>query len=262
MSARLQKYTFSPKSTSDTQLPAVEIYVDGAALPENPGYGGAGIVVLVPINGERQRKAFGVYLGDEVTNNAAEISAAMIGLQELTERSQVALYSDSQYVINTMTKGWKKNANKELWAQLEIAANKHEVTWNWVRGHSGDEFNELAHILADQAAEEQRDVTEDEIPEQLQPDGETLTTLEDLLAAALSGGGLLTLGSESGVAFAMFQQPDGETINWRSRGGIDTQNPARSFFERDSLEGNLSTRIIDDGTLAEVMVLHNHQTIK
>jgi ribonuclease HI len=163
MSGKLKINPFVSKAKPYSPRPNIEIYVDGASLG-NPGYGGAGVVILTTVNGERQKTAFGAYLGDDVTNNRAEITAAILSLQRLTEPSHVTLYSDSEYVINTMTLGWKKNKNKDLWAELDAAAEKHDVTWKWVRGHAGDEFNELAHTLADLAAEEERDVTEDDVP--------------------------------------------------------------------------------------------------
>lgn len=236
MSGRLKTFPLSSNKKSETDLPAVEIYFDGAARPTNPGPAGAGCVIFEIVDGKREMHAFGKYIGAHETNNRAEISAAILGLNTLTQQSRVTMYGDSTYVIRTMNGEYFKGKNRDLWAELDAVTARHVVDWQWTRGHAGDEHNELADQLASLAADEQRDVTEDDLPEQLQADGETLTTLEDLLARALSGSGLLTLGAEDGLAFAVFQQPDGETVNWRSRGVVDLQHPSRSYFERNSLE--------------------------
>lgn len=136
----------------------VTIYTDGAALPTNPGRGGAGIVLIAEANGRTHVKPFGVYLGDPVTNNAAELLAAIHALRALTRACDVTLITDSQYVVSTMTKGWRRNANHELWAELDRLTTKHFVTWRWVKGHNGDEYNELAHYYAEEAAKTMEDV--------------------------------------------------------------------------------------------------------
>jgi ribonuclease HI len=138
----------------------VTIYVDGAAIPTNPGRGGAGIVLIAEANGRTHVKPFGVYLGDPVTNNAAELLAAIHALKALTRACNVTLISDSQYLIKTMTDGWRRNHNAELWAEIDRLAGKHHVTWRWVKGHAGDEYNELAHYYAEEAAKTMEDVTD------------------------------------------------------------------------------------------------------
>jgi ribonuclease HI len=138
----------------------VTIYVDGAAIPTNPGRGGAGIIYSTWRDGLRFTREYGFYLGDNVTNNAAEIRAAIKALDKLKEPCNVTIISDSQYVINTMTKGWRRNANQELWRELDRAASRHTVAWQWIKGHSGDLFNEWADELANKAAKLRKDVTE------------------------------------------------------------------------------------------------------
>lgn len=136
----------------------VEIFVDGAAIPHNPGRGGAGVVLITSVNGRAYKRAFGVYLGDNVTNNAAEIQAAIEGLAALKKPCAVTVFTDSQYVAYTMSKGWKRGSNIELWELLDQAAKDHHVTWKWVKGHAGNEFNELAHYFAEEAAKTMEDV--------------------------------------------------------------------------------------------------------
>lgn len=137
----------------------VTLYVDGAALP-NPGHGGAGVVLLTTINGQTYKRAFGAYMGESVTNNAAEIFAAIAGLTTLKRSCAVTVYTDSQYLVGTMTKNWVRRVNNELWSMLDMAVGRHEVTWQWVKGHNGDQYNELAHEYAERAAAERRDVAE------------------------------------------------------------------------------------------------------
>jgi ribonuclease HI len=80
-----------------------------------------------------------------------EITAAIEGLLVLSSPSVVTLYSDSQYLVYTMTRGWKRRVNVDLWADLDALLKVHKVTFKWVRGHSGLELNELADELAAKA---------------------------------------------------------------------------------------------------------------
>lgn len=133
----------------------VEIYTDGACSG-NPGRGGWGALIRDD-SGERELCG-----GDEhTTNNRMELLAAINALNDLAEVSEVDLYTDSQYVKNGITtwiKGWvargwktadrKPVKNVELWQQLQKAVARHRVTWYWVEGHAGHEFNERVDKLA------------------------------------------------------------------------------------------------------------------
>lgn len=120
----------------------IEIYTDGACLG-NPGPGGWAAIV---VEDGKKRTIKG---GDEnTTNNRMEILAVVNGLAALPASVTVAVYSDSQYVVNTMTRNWKRNANKDLWAGLDAEAGKRDVKWNWIRGHSGHPMNEEADRAA------------------------------------------------------------------------------------------------------------------
>lgn len=137
----------------------VVIYTDGACTG-NPGPGGYGVVLL---HGEQRKELSGGFR--LTTNNRMEILACIVGLRALKEPSAVALYSDSQYVINSITRGWarrwKKNdwkrgdedaRNPDLWQQMLDLCDKHKVRFHWVRGHSGNEENERCDQLAREAA--------------------------------------------------------------------------------------------------------------
>jgi ribonuclease HI len=140
-------------------LKHVVIYTDGACLG-NPGPGGYGVVLLHGKDRKEFSRGFRL-----TTNNRMEMLACIVGLQELEDTCAVTLYSDSQYVINSMTKGWaqrwKKNKwkrngedvpNADLWEKMLNLCDKHNVKFNWVRGHSGNKENERCDQLARQAA--------------------------------------------------------------------------------------------------------------
>lgn len=138
----------------------VTIYTDGACIG-NPGPGGYGVVLLW--NTHRRELSGGYQL---TTNNRMEMMAAIAGLEALKEPCQVTLYSDSQYLVDAMTKGWAKrwqsngwrrNAkdlakNPDLWERLLTLCQEHEVTFVWVRGHAGNPENENCDRLAVAAA--------------------------------------------------------------------------------------------------------------
>ena len=118
------------------------IYTDGACLG-NPGPGGWGAVIL---DGQEKRVLHGHEA--DTTNNRMEIYAVIRGLQDVPKDVGVTLYSDSTYVINTMTKGWKRNKNQDLWDLLDEEVRGRRIVWKWVKGHSGDPLNEEADKLA------------------------------------------------------------------------------------------------------------------
>ena len=123
---------------------AYVIYTDGSCLL-NPGPGGWG-ALIVPADGGAPTKLSG---GERsTTNNRMEITAAVKALESIPPGSSAVVHSDSEYVVKTMTKGWKRNANKDLWELLELAAAPRNVEFRWVRGHAGHEGNETADRLA------------------------------------------------------------------------------------------------------------------
>lgn len=139
----------------------VTIYTDGACRG-NPGPGGWGAVLRY--NGTEKT----LYGGEaHTTNNRMELLAAISALETLTRPCKVALYTDSQYVRNGITewltnwkrRGWKTADKKpvknvELWQRLDAAAARHNIDWHWVKGHAGNEGNELADKLANRAIDE------------------------------------------------------------------------------------------------------------
>jgi len=154
-----------PKTTTDatetTPKPHVTIYTDGACLG-NPGPGGYG-VVLLDETGRRLELSEGYF---RTTNNRMELRGVIVALQSLKRPCKVTLYSDSQYVVNAIEKGWLKNwqakgwrkadkkpvLNVDLWKLLIPELTRHEITFKWTRGHSGDVENERCDVLAFEAS--------------------------------------------------------------------------------------------------------------
>lgn len=122
----------------------VTIHCDGAAIP-NPGVGGWGAVLRY---GSAKKEISGHI--PHCSNNVAELVAAMCALAALKRPCEVVLYSDSQYLISTMNGDYSRKTNLEYWQLVDAAAERHQVTWVWVRGHNGDPDNERAHQLAEQ----------------------------------------------------------------------------------------------------------------
>lgn len=123
----------------------VTIVCDGSSLGNGRGETRAAAVAVLGFKG--YWKAVGEYLGN-ATNQQAEIAAATIGLKELKEPCKVHLLSDSRYVVETMTGNFRKKANLDWWNELEKAASKHKITWEWTKGHAGHEIQEIADKAA------------------------------------------------------------------------------------------------------------------
>lgn len=139
----------------------VEIFTDGACRG-NPGPGGWGALLRY---GQNEKILFG---GEpETTNNRMELTAAIEALESLREPCRVTLTTDSEYLRKGITewlagwksKGWKTSRkqpvkNVDLWERLDRAAQRHEMTWRWVKGHSGHRENELVDALANRGIDE------------------------------------------------------------------------------------------------------------
>ena len=136
-----------------------KIYTDGACSG-NPGPGGWGAVIIDNDNNQKNIS------GNEkkTTNNRMELLAAIMALKKIKINSDVVIYTDSIYVKNGITEwitkweknGWKNSSkkpvkNKDLWTKLDGLCKKNKVSWKWVKGHSTNEYNNLADELATQA---------------------------------------------------------------------------------------------------------------
>ena len=138
----------------------VVIHTDGACSG-NPGPGGWGAILRY--NGHEKELKGGEPL---TTNNRMELTAAIMALEALKRATTVELHTDSQYVKDGISKwihGWKRNGwktadkkpvkNVELWQRLDLALQRHQVSWHWVRGHTGHDDNERADELAREGME-------------------------------------------------------------------------------------------------------------
>jgi ribonuclease HI len=143
-------------------LPHVELYTDGACSG-NPGPGGWAFILRHPVSGKEIEQS-----GAEAqtTNNRMELIAVIEGLQAITSRSIVDIYSDSQYVLKGLEewldgwirKGWKTAAkkpvkNEDLWRTLDDLRKAHELRFHWIRGHNEHPENERCDQLAVEARE-------------------------------------------------------------------------------------------------------------
>ena len=134
----------------------VNIYTDGACRG-NPGKGGWGAILVY---GKYEKELSGGEV--ETTNNRMELTAAIEGLSALKEPCEVTLTSDSKYLTDAINKGWLVNwkkrgwrksdgdalPNLDLWKQIDELIAKHKVTFVWVKGHEGHEYNERCDALA------------------------------------------------------------------------------------------------------------------
>ena len=137
----------------------IKIYTDGSCL-ENPGNGGWAAII---IDDEKKTQIKGSK--KNTTNNQMELLAPIEALKKIPKDSKVQIFTDSKYVKSGITEwihNWKKNGwktadkqpvkNKELWEELDLLANKFEISWNWVKAHSTDELNNKVDLIAREAA--------------------------------------------------------------------------------------------------------------
>jgi ribonuclease HI len=127
------------------QMKQVAIFCDGSSLGNGQNASRAAAVALLGYKGHW--RAFGEYLGT-ATNQQAEIVAAAVGLESLTQPCEVHLFTDSKYVVETMNGRFRRKANLPWWERLDRAASAHKVQWEWTRGHAGHIVQEAADSAA------------------------------------------------------------------------------------------------------------------
>ena len=140
----------------------ITIYTDGACSG-NPGVGGWGVVIIE----DNKNETFLNGGENHTTNNKMELTAAIQALKTFEKESTITLITDSKYVkdgIQSWIENWKKNGwktaakkpvkNKELWTELDELILRHNITWEWVKGHAGNTHNEKADYLARRYIEE------------------------------------------------------------------------------------------------------------
>jgi len=141
----------------------VKIITDGSCLG-NPGRGGWAAILRF---NEHTREIYGY--APQTTNNRMELTAAIEALRALKEPCQVEVITDSEYLKNGITTwiaNWKRRnwltaerkpvVNRDLWEDLDLLADKHEIQWSWTKGHASHADNNRCDELAQMAAREQR----------------------------------------------------------------------------------------------------------
>src|SRR6202163_2205155 len=129
-------------------MKSVTIYCDGSSLGNGREETRAAAVALLGYQG--LWRAFGIYLG-KATNQQAEIAAAALGLEALTEPCLVRLFTDSRYVVETMCGRFRRKTNHEWWKRLDNASARHQGEWIWEQGHAG-------HVIPKAADRAQRKI--------------------------------------------------------------------------------------------------------
>jgi ribonuclease HI len=127
------------------------IYTDGSCIP-NPGPGGWAFAALSDITDEYPTEwhmSGGEYM---TTNNRMELLSVIQALEFFPTKKDYVIYSDSQYVINCAKGKWNRKKNTDLWEKYDKISNDVNIEWVWVKGHSGNKYNEIVDLLAKQEA--------------------------------------------------------------------------------------------------------------
>ncbi len=146
-----------PSTLSTLRRPRITIYTDGACSG-NPGPGGYA-AILIDSSGRRRELSGGFR---NTTNNRMELLAVIMALEALKRPCEVTLFSDSEYVVNALTKGWlqswqrkgwrkadkKPVMNIDLWQRLIPKLDEHQIAFQWTKGHAGNPENERCDELA------------------------------------------------------------------------------------------------------------------
>jgi len=135
----------SSPADSPRARPQVTIHTDGACKG-NPGPGGWGVILSCK---GHTRELSGFIAS--TTNNQAELTAILQALQALTKPCSIQLYTDSQYAIGVLGKGFKRKSNLELLTHIDEAASLHSISYHWVQGHAANRLNQRADELANSA---------------------------------------------------------------------------------------------------------------
>ena len=134
-----------PGATSSHHLKSVTIFCDGSSLGNGQVATRAAAVALLGYRGIW--RGVGEYLG-QATNQQAEIAAAALGLEALREPCSVRVVTDSRYVVETMSGRFRRKSNLEWWTRLDAAARRHNIDWEWAKGHAGHVIQEAADRAA------------------------------------------------------------------------------------------------------------------
>jgi len=152
----------------------VVIHTDGGCR-KNPGLGSWAFALETTVNDKVFKKQESQCY-KLTTNNRMELMAVIFALKSLTQSCKIDFHSDSKYVIDGIQKKWAANwkkkgwiksdrkpaVNIDLWDSLLTQVSKHQITWHWVKGHSGNPGNELCDLLCNQAMDAKENVKIDD----------------------------------------------------------------------------------------------------
>lgn len=202
------------------ESPIIHIYTDGGADP-NPGRGGWGAVLLHPTTGKVRELS-----GHEpkATNNRMELTAAIKALETLETGCRVKLFTDSQYLRKGITewlpgwiqRGWKRKGggevlNADLWRLVSAQNQRHEIRWEWVKGHAGNTHNERADALATAALRGRQGAAVSAAPAQEGPPADIEVFLK--VSASPSGGAWAAIVRQGEEEEIFSERVDGATAN-------------------------------------------------
>jgi ribonuclease HI len=146
----------------ENYTPVISIYADASCLRNGSPDASAGCGAVIIDRNRMEMKVVAKYLGP-VTNQQAEILACAMALEELRRPCRVEIFSDSRYVIETMTGRNRMKTNRPFWSRLVESSLGHHTTWRWVKGHSGVTFQEVADRLARAGSTTQADLLSDDL---------------------------------------------------------------------------------------------------
>ena len=179
----------APAKSQETYVPLITIYADGSCLrngtPDSSS--GTGAVLIDRYRNELRLQS--IYLGPG-TNQKAEIAACTNAIKVLRRPCRIEIVSDSLYVVDTMAGKNRIKSNHGFWDELVRSCYRHHVTWRWLRGHSGEVFQEIADRLSRAAAEARRSLAEADLESlsslvNVSPDHGALRTVESRLRQIL-----------------------------------------------------------------------------
>ena len=150
------------RDVGENYTPVVSVYADASCLRNGSPDQCAGCGAVLVDRNRVELKLLAKYLGP-VTNQQAEILACVKALEELRRPCRVEIFSDSQYVIDTMNGRNRMKANRLFWGRLVEASLGHHITWRWVKGHDGLVFQEAADGLARAASMTRADLLSDDL---------------------------------------------------------------------------------------------------
>lgn len=150
------------RETAENYAPLVTIYTDASCLRNPDPNASAGCGAVIIDRNRNELKLIAQYLGP-ITNQQAEILACVRALEELRRPCRVEIFSDSMYVIDTMTGLNRMKTNRPFWGRLVEASLGHHITWRWVKGHHGATFQEAADRLARAASTAKSDLLSDDL---------------------------------------------------------------------------------------------------